>query len=238
MSARAAAISAIVSRSALRITGTTSPRSVATAMPTFAVGKIWIASSAKMRVHLAVPHQRDRGDLREDVGDGRLRAALGQALDELRAQRVDARHVGGHRDLEGGHLPRLGQPARDRLAQRGQRDRLDLARRRAAASPAPAPRRRARRPRRRSGPPGPVPRERGEVDAALARDPARERRRLDAAVGAAAAARRFGRRRLCRLADAARPRSRSRRAPERASPPPAPPRRPRPPARRLRATRR
>ena len=110
-----------------------------------------------LHVHVAVAHQRLRAHLREQVGDGdaHVRVQLARARDEL----VRARHVGADRQLEDRRLPRGGQPARDRLADVRQRDRLDLA---ASARPrAPAA---ARRPRARSTssatmrPSGPVPR--------------------------------------------------------------------------------
>ena len=120
------------------------------------------------------------------------------------------RHVRGHRDLEDRRLPGLGQPARDRLADRGERLDLGLGRQ---ARPAPphgcaAPPGRARRPRRRCGPPGPVPRISRELEPLLAGDPARERRRLDPAVGRRRLRprRRLG---LRRRPAASRPRSRS-----------------------------
>ena len=105
-------------------------------------------------------------------------ALVAKALAEL----LGARHVRGHRDLERRRLPGLGQAARDRLAERRERDDFGLERRRAD-----------RRVRRRRGgaldvlgddPPfGARPRQARELDPALAGDAAGQRRRLDPAVG-------------------------------------------------------
>ena len=78
----------------------------------------------ELRVHLAVPHERLRADLREDVGDGE--ADVGVALAEPCDEGVDARHVGRGLELEDRDLPRLREPARDRLADVRERDALDL----------------------------------------------------------------------------------------------------------------
>ncbi len=69
-------------------------------------------------------HQRLRAKLREQIGDGdaHVRVQLTRRGDQL----VRACHVGRHRQLEDGRLPGRGQPARDRLADVGQRDRLNL----------------------------------------------------------------------------------------------------------------
>ena len=77
----------------------------------------------ELDVDVAVAHQRHRGDLRQQVGDGDAHAGveLARAFDEL----VRERHVGGDGELEDGHLPRRRQPPRDRLADPRQRHRLD-----------------------------------------------------------------------------------------------------------------
>ncbi len=136
-------------------------------------------------VHLAVAHQGDRADLGQDVGHGRPLVRV--ALEEQGAELLRLRHVGRHRDLECGDRPRLGQAARDRLSQRRQLDALDLALR--------SGRRRGgrclRRRRRDRGPldvlrDDPALRagagQSRQVDPSLARDPPRERRRLDPAA--------------------------------------------------------
>ena len=88
-----------------RMTGTMRPRSVATASPTFAFGKIRISSSANCAFTSRCRSSAIADELRQDVGDGHLLVA--QPLAE--GQR--ARHVGGHRDLEGGCFPGLRQAA-------------------------------------------------------------------------------------------------------------------------------
>ena len=131
----------------------------------------------EVRVHLAVAQERDRRELREDVRHAH--ALVAQPLVEL----LRARHVRGHRDLERGRLPGFGQAARDRLAERRERDDLGLERRGAD---------RGVRGRGRGAldvlgddPPfGAGPGQAREVDAALARDAAGQRRRLDPPVGA------------------------------------------------------
>ena len=159
-SARAAAISAIVRRSASRTTGTISPFGAATAMPTCAVGKRTIALAGEVRVHGRVPDERRGDELRQQVVHGRLRLALAQPLDERRADGERGGHVGGDLELEDRRLPGLGQAARDRLPRRGELDRLRLAGSRRARRRLRGGRgcglrpRPARRPRRRSGRPG------------------------------------------------------------------------------------
>ena len=115
-------------------------------------------------------------------------ADVGVELARARDQRVRARHVGRDGELEDGHLPGLGEPARDRPADARQRDRLDLGRRGAGAAGAagaarrrPARPARARRPRRRSARRGRCPSP-CRARPALARHPARERRGLDPAA--------------------------------------------------------
>ena len=71
-------------------------------------------------------HERGGDEPREHVVDGRLRLALAHELDQPLARRDELRAVGGDGELEDGRLPRLGQPARDRLADRGELDDLDL----------------------------------------------------------------------------------------------------------------
>ena len=80
----------------------------------------------ELGVHLAVPHERLGGDLREDVGDGDANVRV--ALAQLRDERVRARHVRGRLKLEDRDLPRLGQAPRDRLADVRERNALHLAR--------------------------------------------------------------------------------------------------------------
>ena len=82
------------------------------------------------RVDGAVADERDADEPGEQVVDGRLHVALGQARDELLAEVQRLRHVDRDAELEDRCRPRLGEPARDRLADRGQRDDLDLAGRR------------------------------------------------------------------------------------------------------------
>ena len=129
----------------------------------------------ELRVQLSVSQQGDRRELREDVGDGHLLVA--QPL----AERLRARHVGRHRDLERRRFPGFRQAARDRAADRRQRDDLGLERRGADRGVR----------RRRGGAldvlgDDPALRARAgevrELDAALAGDPAGERRRFHAAV--------------------------------------------------------
>ena len=133
-----------------------------------------------LHVDVAVAHERLRADLREQVGDrdAHVRVQLARTRDEL----VRARHVGGDRQLEDRRLPGGGQAARDRLADVRQRDRLDLAASELQPAPAASGLRRARRPRRRSGPRGRCRAADARSMPLLARDPARERRGLHAAA--------------------------------------------------------
>ena len=89
-------------------------------------------------------------------------------------ERLRAGHVRGHRDLERGRLPGFGQAARDRLAERRERDDLGLERRgadgRVRGSCRGALDVLGHDPAVRAG-----SGQAREVDAALARDPARER---------------------------------------------------------------
>ena len=82
-------------------TGTTSPCGAATAMPTFAVGKLQQRVLGVLHVHVAVAHQRLRAHLREQVGDGD--AHVGVQLARARDELVRARHVGAR--------PSAGRPA-------------------------------------------------------------------------------------------------------------------------------
>ena len=152
-SARAAAISAIGQALGARITGTTRPgrsRPRSRRSP---------SGGARSRRRRRGRSPRGGASARPRTTFVRTSVTVGfgssaAALDEQRPQRLRPGHVRGHRDLEGRRLPRLGQPARDRLAQRRELRRLDLAggRGRAAGAGAALRRRRARRPRRRSGP--------------------------------------------------------------------------------------
>ena len=138
----------------------------------------------EVRVHRAVSHERRRDEPREHVGDRRLR--LPSRSSSTMRSRVATSSVASAVTVswKTGACPRLGEPARDRLARRRELDDLEL---RAAAA------RRGRRADRRPAfstssaitrPSGPVPDHR-EVDATLARDAPRERARLHAlAVGA------------------------------------------------------
>ncbi len=135
----------------------------------------------ELDVDPAVAHQGHRRHLREQVGDRNVhvRVELSRARDEL----VRARHLRRDGQLEHGRLPRGGQPARDRLADARQRDGLDLARHGHRGG------RGGRRGLRRRGCALDVFRDdpalragalhTGQLDAALARDPPRERRGLD-----------------------------------------------------------
>ncbi len=182
---------ASVSRSAPCTTGTTRPCGAATAMPMFALGKTSSASSAYWTFMSRWRMSACAQSFVEQVGDGDAHVRVELAL--LRDQLVRARHVGGHGELERRHRPRLRQAARDRLADVRERPRLDLAAG-GAGQVASCHWRAAGCACARSTssatirPSGPVPRSAGEVDAALARDPARERRRLDAAVRRSSAA--------------------------------------------------
>ena len=136
------------------------------------------------RVDPAVPHQRGGADLRQQIGDGWLDAVAVQ-VDEPFTHLERAAHVDRDPELENRCLPRLGQAARDRLAHRRQLLDLDLHRARRGSGH----RRRGRSLRRRTlhvlgdhTALGPGPGDRAQIDAALARDPARQRRGLDAAA--------------------------------------------------------
>ena len=125
-------------------------------------------------VQPAVPQQGDRTELRQNVGH--RHALVAEPLSQL----LRSGHVGGHGDLEGGRLPGLGQPARDRLAERRELLDLRLERRRADGGV----RGRGRGALDVLGDDttlGARAGERAELDAALARDATRERRRLQAA---------------------------------------------------------
>ena len=140
----------------------------------------------ELRVDRAVAHERGRDDLRQQVVHGRLRVALAQELDHPLSRRDELGGVGGDGELEDRRRPGLGEAAGDGLADGRELDDLDLARSRGE--------RRRRSCRGRGGrcggglldvlgddpPVRPGPGQRGEVDAALARDPPRERRRLHA----------------------------------------------------------
>ena len=82
---------------------------------------------AVLHVHVAVAHQRLRGQLRQDVGD--RDAHVGIELTLLRHELVRAGHVDVHGQLKSRDSPGLREPARDRLADLRERTRLDLARR-------------------------------------------------------------------------------------------------------------
>ena len=120
-----------------RITGTTRPSGIATASPTFGARVQLDRVAGEEGVDGAVAHERDGAGLGEHVGDGRLRGRP-RRLDEPLAELQRPRHVGGHRDLERRRLPRLGEPARDRAAHRGERLDLDLAGRSGAGTAAAA----------------------------------------------------------------------------------------------------
>ena len=188
LAARGCATSVSESRSTERITGTTSPCGAATAIPTFADGNRSSASSANWTLTSGWRMSAPRADLGEQVGDGD--ADVGVELARALDQRVRLRHVDRHGELEDGHLPGLGQPAGDRPADARERNRLDLVGHAEPERPALAPGRGAARRRRpmlaRSTssatirPSGPVPVRPTELEPALARHPARERRGLDA----------------------------------------------------------
>ena len=142
---------------------------------------------APLGVHLAVPHERGGGRLREHVGncDARVRVVFAEALE----QPVDAAHVGRGDELEDGDLPCLGETASDRAADARQRYALDRSGHGRGLTPDRGGRdtRTARRgaldvlgddPALRAG-----ALERAKLDAALARDAAGERRGLDARAG-------------------------------------------------------
>ena len=180
-SARAAAISATVRALAAR-DDRHEQAAVGGDGDTDVRGRMQLDGVARVeRVDGPVAHQRGGADLGEHIGHGR--ALLRVPLDQARAQLLRAGHVRGHDDLESGRRPRLGHPPPDRPAQRGQLDALDLAR----------PGRRCRRPLRPGdvrpldvlgddAALGPSAGQGREVDAALAGDPAGERRRLDPPV--------------------------------------------------------
>ena len=132
-----------------------------------------------VRVDVAVAHERRGRHARQHVGDGRplVRVQLAQPLDE----RERLRHVGRDDELEDGRLPSLREPARDRLADARELSRLDLSRVLDCGH--------GRRGRLGAldvlGDDPPVRAgalDLRDVDAALARDPARQRRRLDPAA--------------------------------------------------------
>ena len=139
-------------------------------------------------VHVGVAHERLRADLRQQVGDGDAHVRVELAL--LRDQLVRARHVGAHGELE--------RRAPSTPASGGARSSCGRSRAgRDSTSPPAAPVQvtslsLARRGLRLGAldvlgddpPVRPRAAQAGEVDAAFARDPARERRRLDAAVRA------------------------------------------------------
>ena len=179
------ATSASESRSTERITGTTSPCGAATAMPMFAVGNRSSASSVNWTFTSGW-----RMSARAQTLASRsvtVTRTSGSSSRERSTSVVRVRHVDRDRELEDRHLPGLGEPAGDRLADARQRHRLDLAGRAgpaagAAAAGAAARRRGDRRALDVLGddpPVGPGAGERAEVDAALARHPAGERRGLD-----------------------------------------------------------
>ena len=140
--------------------------------------------TGERRVDGAVPHERDAHKTGEKVVDGRLHIALGQARDELLAEMQRLRHIDRDSELEDRCRPCLGKSARNRLADRSHGDDLDFfgqSRQRGLLH-------RGRRATTGRGVPDvlgddaavrPRPRERREVDAALARDPPGQRRRLD-----------------------------------------------------------
>ena len=180
-------------------TGTTSPCGAATAIPTFAAGWRWISSPVNVAFTGAMPRERDRGELHEDVVDRRLDVALGEPLDELsrgaRAPRScpPRRRAGRRAPPRPRSAAARSSCARTRAATTstspGGADAAAAGRGGRAAPPAA----RARRPRRGSGPPGPVPvhRRRGRRRArarsggrAARLDPAPPSRRCAAAAGA------------------------------------------------------
>ena len=136
-----------------RITGTTRPCARRTAMPDVRARVDLDRVVRVVRVDRAVAHAARRR--RASSGRRSPSARSSACAREPLAQLLRARHVGGHRDLEGGRLPRLGEPARDRLAERRELSRPPTSR---GAEPDGGVRGRrsprARRPRRRSGPPG------------------------------------------------------------------------------------
>ena len=202
-------------------------------MPMFAVGKSRIASSVYCAFTSRWRSSAGGADLRQDVGDRRLRplVVLAQARDEL----VRAGHVGRDLELEDRDLPRLGQAAGDRLADARQLAALDLAGRRDGRRSCGRGRAHLRPLDVLGDDPalGAGARQRRELDPALAGDPPGERRRLDPAA--------VLRRLLPRLGDLLGTRRGRARAPLRAqglaSPLPADPRRPAAPrSRRCRST--
>src|SRR6266536_1871905 len=142
------------------------------------------------RVDRAVAHQRGGAGLGQDVRDGGPGLAFPRLLREAVMEALRAGHVGRHRDLERRRLPRLGQPACDRAAERRQRNAFDLTGR--------CGRGYGRRRRRRRGHGGTLDvlgddaalgagaLEGAELDPALAGDPAGQRRGLDPRAGSVA----------------------------------------------------
>ena len=138
--------------------------------------------AAEGRVDGAVADERDADEPRQQVVHGRLHVTLAEPLDHLLAQVQRLGHVDRDSELEDRRRPRLGEPARDRPARPGHRHDLDVGL--GCAAPRGRGRRRASDRgvldvvghdapvRARAG-------ERRQVDAALARDPARERGCLD-----------------------------------------------------------
>ena len=132
------AISWIVSRSAFGDHGDDQAvAGAATAIPTLAAAERWISSPVNVAFTAGWRVSATATSFVEDVVHRRLHVTLGEALDEPLPQRERLGHLGGDAELEDGRLPRLGQPARDRLPHRRQLDDLHLGGRCGAASRAP-----------------------------------------------------------------------------------------------------